>query len=588
VSAHVESPPGSHPVDAVSSVAVPDISVLITTYNRSDLLELCLQSLDRQSARPESYEVVVVVDGSTDDTLEMLGRLTLRCALTVVAQEQSGSTAGRNAGAARARGRLLLFVDDDELADPGLVAAHLEAHRRHPATVVLGAIERRVPENGDRLARLGCEDAAWQNEELTRRPATFWDCYGGNCSCTREAYRAVGGYAVDLRRESDTELGYRLHAAGQGFVFASDAIVSEYRDRPWRGIIEDTRLRGGVAVAFYERHPEMLPQMPLGGSAELSTGRGRQALGALLLALRLPPSVVAAVGLVLPGRRLWKPWYALALRHAYWSGVRGAADGQLWRQARSATLILGYHAFGEPGERPSRYVVPARRLERQLAWLKRRRYNVITLGEYLEYRANYRFPPPKTVVLTIDDGYLDNATVARPLLERFGLSATLFLTSSPRAARDPGRDPALAGRALIDPAKARELLGERFEIGSHTRTHPDLTAITRDEAWHEIAGSRTELEACLGTHVAAFAYPFGALNPEIRVLVEQAGYRAARGTRPGRNRPATPAFDLRWLEIRGTYSLPRFAATLAFGELRGLGALFGGRRGRARHAAVRG
>ena len=563
--------------------ATPDISLVITTYNRSHLVRLCLESLDRQTASPERYEVVVVDDGSTDDTLDVLGRLTPRHPLTVVSQQQSGASAGRNTGAARARGRLLLFVDDDELADPRLVAAHLAAHDDRTETVVLGAIERRVPENADRLARLGCEDADWQNEQLTLRPATFWDCYGGNFSCTREVFQAVGGYALDLRRESDTELGYRLHAAGHSFVFARDAVVSEYRTRRWRGIIVDARTRGEIGVELYRRHPEMLPQMPLGGSAELSTARARQAVASVLRALRVSPVLLGAIAFLLPARRLYGPWYALVIRHAYWSGVRAAASPQLWRQARSATLILGYHAFGAPGEKPSRYVVPGRRFERQLAWLKRRGYNVISLGEYLGYRASYRFPPPRTVVLTIDDGFLDNATIARPLLERFGFPATVFLVSSPSADHDWRADPALAKHPIMDRTKARELLGERFEIGSHTRTHPDLTAITADEARDEIAGSRQELERDLGAPVTAFAYPYGAASPEVRRLVEEAGYLAARGIQPGRNHPATPAFDLRWLEICGTYSLPRFAATLVMGELRGSGAL-----GRLRTGPTRG
>jgi peptidoglycan/xylan/chitin deacetylase (PgdA/CDA1 family)/GT2 family glycosyltransferase len=529
----------------------PELSVVIATYNRSSLLRACLESLDRQSADPERYEVVVAVDGSTDGTLEMLAGMTPRYSLTVVSAPQSGASAARNTAAERARGRLLLFVDDDELADSGLVAGHLEAHRAHTAAVVLGTIERRIPDHADRFARLECDDAAWQNEELTRRPATFWDCYGGNVSCTREAFQAVGGYAVEVAHECDTELGFRLTAAGQSFMFTPDAVVSEYRTRHWREIIEDTRRRGEVGVELYRRHPEMLPQMPLGGSGELATARWRQGLANVLLRLR--------------SRRLQKPWYALVRRHAYWSGVRAAASPELWRRARSATLILGYHAFGKPGEKPSRYVVPATRFERQLAWLKRRGFNVISLGEYVAYRASHRFPPPRTVVLTIDDGYLDTATIARPLLVRFRLPATLFLMSSPR---DDETDPVLAERTVMDCAQARALLGETFEIGSHTRTHPRLTAIPPDQARVEITGSKHDLESNLGTPVTLFAYPFGATSSDIRTLVEEAGYLAARGVQPGRNRPATPTFELRWLEVCGTYSLLRFAATLKLGELR--------------------
>ena len=70
--------------------ALPELSVVIATHNRSELIAGLLESLDRQTAAPASYEVVVVVDGSTDDTLEVLGRLSTRFSLVVVPQQQQG------------------------------------------------------------------------------------------------------------------------------------------------------------------------------------------------------------------------------------------------------------------------------------------------------------------------------------------------------------------------------------------------------------------------------------------------------------------------------------------------------------------
>jgi peptidoglycan/xylan/chitin deacetylase (PgdA/CDA1 family)/GT2 family glycosyltransferase len=563
---------GSQPTGSTATVlgdtaSRPELTVVVTTRNRSELLRLCLDSLDRQTAPPETYEVVVVVDGSTDGTMEMLRRREPRCALTVLEQPRAGASAGRNAGAARARGRFLLFVDDDEVADPGLVSAHLEARRDRSETVVIGAIARRVPERADRYARLGVTDATWQIEQLESRPPTYWDCFGGNCSVARDAFLAVGGYAVDLKRETDTELAFRLHAAGHGFVFARSAVVTEYRTRRWKGIIDDAEDRGRIAVDLYRRHPEMLPQMPLGGHGELSRPRLRRAFENVALAFRLPPVLLGALGFALPRHGWTKAWFAFVRSHAYWSGVRTASDRELWRRARSATLILGYHAFGADGEQPSRFVVPASRFAHQLSWLERRRYNVITLGEYVSYRKNYRLPPPKTVVITIDDGYVDTATVAGPLLERHGVRATLFAVASLPSGKAVTSDPALARRALLDPSALPGLSGT-FEIGSHTETHPRLTGLPPGEAASEIISSKRALESALGKPVSLFAYPFGAANGEVRRLVEEAGYVAARGTRPGRNRPATPTFDLRWLEICGTYTLPRFVATLLLGDLR--------------------
>jgi peptidoglycan/xylan/chitin deacetylase (PgdA/CDA1 family) len=171
------------------------------------------------------------------------------------------------------------------------------------------------------------------------------------------------------------------------------------------------------------------------------------------------------------------------------------------------------------------------------------------------------------VVISIDDGYLDTATLAAPVLDRFGYTATLFALSAGHAVNGQVSDKSLEDRPLIAPAALAELRGGAFEIGAHTRTHADLTAIPAAEAALEVGDSKRELERELGRPVTLFAYPFGRADAGVRELVRQAGFRAARGVTPGRNRPATDPYDLRWLEVRGTYSLARFAATLVFGEL---------------------
>ncbi len=545
---------------------VPELTVVITSRDRLELLRQCLESLDRQAAPSTAFEVIVVDDGSTDGTAEMLATLETGYRLTAVRQSPAGAAAGRNAGAARASGRLLLFVDDDEIADPGLVAAHLEAHRRHGGrSVVIGAIARRVPPGADRYARLAVESASWHADQLERRPLTFWDCVGGNCSLYRSSFEAVGGFAPDLPRENDTEFAYRLHAAGHAFVFAGDARVSEYRTRGWRGIVADAELRGRIAVDLYGRHPEMLAFMPLGGGGELSVPRARRAIESVALALRLPPATLGAAGLLLPSDRMIKAWLAVVLGHAYWSGVRAAASRELWERSRSATLILGYHGLAVDGKRASRLVLPARRFARQLWWLKARGYDVVSLGEYAAYRAAHRLPPRKTAVLTIDRPDADTKAVAGPILARFGFRATLFLGASPEGARPPVDGTALSGPTPLGAADGADLGGGSFEIGSRTRTDPSLPTIPETEAVEEAVRSKLELERAFGVPVTVFAHPDGEVDASAQRLLEEAGYQAALGIRPGRNRPATPSFDLRRLEVCGTYSLPRFVARLILG-----------------------
>jgi peptidoglycan/xylan/chitin deacetylase (PgdA/CDA1 family) len=223
-----------------------------------------------------------------------------------------------------------------------------------------------------------------------------------------------------------------------------------------------------------------------------------------------------------------------------------------------------YHAFGTGRERASRYVIPARRFRAQMWWLRKRRYNVLSLEEYAAHRREHRFPPAKSVVITIDDGYLDTDTVARPILQQLGFPATLFLiTSRPRegAHGDSGLDE----RPVIDLARAGALPGHAIRLGAHTRTHPDLADIDGTALKDEIQGSKDDLEQALGKPVTTFAYPYGSVTPAAREVVRAAGFSVACGVQPGRNRPVTDPFDLRRIEIRGTYGLLRFAAALLLG-----------------------
>jgi glycosyltransferase involved in cell wall biosynthesis len=317
----------------------PELSVVITTHNRSDLLRRCVECLEHQTVAPEEYEVVVVMDGSTDDTAEVLAGLRPRYPLAVFKTAKSGPSSGRNAGAARAAGRILLFLDDDEEPEPGLIRAHLEEHGRREGIVACGAVARRVPDRADRYARLSAQEGNERIAELASRPLTYWDCCGGNMSLSRSDFERSGGFPVDLERETDTEFAYRLHAMGLELVFVEDAGVSELRTRGWRGIVADVEFRGRIAVELYRRHPAMIAVMPLGRYGELPRTRAGQAILELALRLRIPSAALGMAGFAIPRQawtRVW--WFSIVLNHAYWRGVREAAGRELWRRVRSGDL----------------------------------------------------------------------------------------------------------------------------------------------------------------------------------------------------------------------------------------------------------
>src|SRR5439155_11754789 len=110
----------------------PEVCVVVATRNRAERLRLLLDSLRSQSLPRSAFEVVVVDDGSTDGTPGVLGEEAARgeLPLRVIRQDRSAGVAGaRNAGWRAGGGRLVAFVDDDCVADPGWLAAGLAAAR---------------------------------------------------------------------------------------------------------------------------------------------------------------------------------------------------------------------------------------------------------------------------------------------------------------------------------------------------------------------------------------------------------------------------------------------------------------------------
>lgn len=109
-----------------------EISAALPTYNRSGILRVCLAALAFQSLAADRWEVVVVDDGSTDDTSSLLREIVLPYRLRYLRQENEGAGTARRNGVSAAHGEFLLFCNDDTIASPNLLVEHLAFHRRCP------------------------------------------------------------------------------------------------------------------------------------------------------------------------------------------------------------------------------------------------------------------------------------------------------------------------------------------------------------------------------------------------------------------------------------------------------------------------
>ena len=239
-----------------------------------------------------------------------------------------------------------------------------------------------------------------------------------------------------------------------------------------------------------------------------------------------------------PGAFVWLAWAGAALLSAaaVWFSVRFAWwRGSLpWDRPR----ILMYHLVTPhpPGTRYRGLRVPPAMFERQLAWLKAKGFHFATMSEVAAGAV-----PPRTVVLTFDDGYADNFTAAHPLLVKYQAVATLYLV----AVRNDGSDWSAKKKAhhnsgeLVQEPKltddqVREMIRSGvWEMGGHTLTHALLPPLSAEERHREIAGARHRLQETFSVPVDSFAYTFGIWGEAERRAVEDAGFRTAVTTDAG-------------------------------------------------------
>jgi len=410
------------------------LSIIIPTYNRSRLLSLCLAALAQQTEPADHFEVIVVVDGSTDDTREMLSRLETPYRLRVRVQANRGPGAARNAGLAEAAGDYCLFLDDDIVAGRELVRAHLRLQRERPGAVGLGRVATTPVKTAHGFVRHCAQE--WTRHSRQKNRLTFLDCWGANVCAPHKALEAVGGFANDLRYGEDVELGYRLEGLGLSFASVEEGHARQLYDKDFHSLAIDTENRGAAAVELSRRHPALRALLRVGA---FNRGRRMAAIRRLTLPLKVPIGLLGILDRLIDhlpktGRSYG---YRLLEDHLYWRGVRRAVGSrEQWKQLTDGVVILTYHGFARSGERASRFATPARRFEWQMAWLRRLRYNVLSLEEYVRYRREHALPPSRCVVITVDDAPTAFQEIALPILHRHGLPATVSAVAHVRAAGD--------------------------------------------------------------------------------------------------------------------------------------------------------
>jgi peptidoglycan/xylan/chitin deacetylase (PgdA/CDA1 family) len=169
--------------------------------------------------------------------------------------------------------------------------------------------------------------------------------------------------------------------------------------------------------------------------------------------------------------------------------------------------------------------------------LKNRQFTPITFKDYLSFRNESKALsefPKKPIIITFDDGYLNNLSLAFPILQKFKFKAVIFALGDMNISNNywdiqKGEPEDL----LMNASQLKSLSDAGIEIGAHSLSHRDLTQLSSDEAYHEILQSKLNLEQLLQSKVITFAYPYGYYSDSIKKLAQKAGFEIAVATDRG-------------------------------------------------------
>lgn len=233
-------------------------SVIIPTYNRRDILEKCLKAIENQvyTSIIDNYEVILVDDGSTDETLSWfaenapnLPHVTLYC------QSHQGPAQARNLGIEKAQGDLIIFIDSDLVVKPNFLQAH--------ATALLTGKQEL---NTDRIFTYGAVINTNNFDDPTSEPYKITDFSNayfatGNVAIARHWLIEAGLFDTEFQLYGweDLELGVRLKKLGLTLIKCPDAAGYHWHPpfalNQLPGMIEREIQRGKMGVLFYKKHP---------------------------------------------------------------------------------------------------------------------------------------------------------------------------------------------------------------------------------------------------------------------------------------------------------------------------------------------
>lgn len=509
------APPGRQ-----SQYAPVQLSVVMATYNRRKLLPRTIESIIKQDLSPNCFELVIVVDGSTDGTTEYLKSLRLEFAIRIIEQHNQGLAVALNRGISASRGDLVLLVDDDLILHSSNFRTHLEAHSGNGPLVVHGPVYV-ANESADSFATDWIREGV---DEEIRRWESGWSWpddanIDPNYSVPRGALLDSGGYDENFKWRQNCEFGIRLVKMGLRIVYEPKAIAHHVYSKTTQEFLEiQVRSWGREEILLLQKHPELRRYSALArvGSASIWKRFSIQ------LAVRSPVSLdvlLRICSVPLEWARFWPFARRLGLnilrKRISFTFFHSAAAATGWenlqRDFGARLPVLMYHHVGPLQQNFDRdLTVPAETFEAQIRFLAKRGFVGIRPSDWLEWVRNAKPLPKKPMLLSFDDAFEDLEDYAFPVLKQHGFGGMVFVvTSCIGKANLWDQERGFDLRPCLSVEQIQLWSARGIDFGAHSRTHPDLTKVSEFRLVDELTGSRHELEEIIKHPVSTFAYPYG-------------------------------------------------------------------------------
>jgi GT2 family glycosyltransferase/peptidoglycan/xylan/chitin deacetylase (PgdA/CDA1 family) len=531
---------------------LPSFSIVIPTYQRRETVCDAVRTAGA-IVYAGSLEILVVVDGSTDGTEDAL--LTIDCPfpMRVIRQANAGPASARNHGAAEAAGDILLFLDDDMMCDPDIVANHAASYA-DGADAVRGPI--RIEANSP-PGFLTDETAKWSAHSLANEthgtPLKPFDFAGGHLSVRRSVFEELGGFDIrftedGLFAEEDADFGVRLIAQSKVHYNPKAICYHRYVVTP-RLNMQKALWAARAHMLFARKHPKFARTMfELRGRHRWQTRWFYRPLGRIPGMARLLP--ILAVRLAEAAQDWPRPlnkavgyFFRLARGTAYWAAIEALGGAPISRKA----LVLCYHVLRreEIGHAIAPYAITLETLEEQLDSLLRRGYTFISASELLAFVHDGGALPNRAVLVTFDDGYAAMLEIAEKILKPRKIPSLVFaVTGVASHTNEWDQTDGAPKLALLKPDELRHLTTLGCEVGSHSRTHPVMPELDEATLFQEAKGSADDLVDMGLPRPDFFAYPYYYRDARSIAAVAKSGYAAAFGLTDEFVTPQSNIFDL--------------------------------------------